>query len=98
MSAPKISKSKKGVKFMVQMLVWAFIVAFFAYFSYQNIIKLYQVKANAASIQKQIDAETAHTADIQKEMEYQESDAFIEKVAREQLGLVKPDEIVFVVR
>lgn len=91
-----MSQNKKalGFKISFQMIIWIAIIVFFAYISYLNIIKLNNIKSIQASVQKEIDAENDKTAELREQLEYQESDAFYEKVAREQLGLVMPDEII----
>lgn len=41
------------------------------------------------------EAERQVAMELEREMSYQGTDAFIEKIAREKLGYVRPDEIVF---
>ena len=87
-----------GAKAIFQLFLWIAIIAFFAYISYSNVLKLNELHSIEASVQSEIDLENKKTADLQKEQEYQKSDAFIEKIAREQLGLIKKDEILFIKR
>jgi cell division protein FtsB len=82
----------------LKIAIWAAILLFFAYLSYLNLQRLDQTKAVQAGVQREIDAENEKTAALQAELAYQESDAYYEKVAREQLGLVKSDEIIFIPR
>ena len=56
------------------------------------------IRANAETIstlETQIEAETERTSEIEKQSEYMKSDEYTEKVAREKLGLVNDDEIMF---
>lgn len=56
------------------------------------------IRANEETIstlETQIETETERTAEIQKQGEYMKSDEYTEKVAREKLGLVNDDEIMF---
>ena len=56
------------------------------------------IRANAETIstlKTQIEAETERTTEIEKQGEYMKSDEYTEKVAREKLGLVNDDEIMF---
>lgn len=46
-------------------------------------------------VEKEIAATMARSEELKREITYLKSDAYIEQVAREQLGLVKPGEIVF---
>ena len=48
-----------------------------------------------AELQEQLDAETARTQEIEELQEYMQSDEYIEKIAREKIGLVKDNEIIF---
>ena len=50
--------------------------------------------AKAATIEQEIENEQARTEDIDKLKEYMQTDEYVEDVARSQLGLIYPDEIV----
>jgi len=43
----------------------------------------------------ELEAEKAIAIELEKEKNYQGTDAYIEKIAREKLGYVSPDETVF---
>lgn len=47
------------------------------------------------SLSRQIDEEEARTAEIEEERAYVQTKKYIEEMAREKLGLVYPDEIIF---
>ncbi|MGI6095731.1 MAG: FtsB family cell division protein [Lachnospiraceae bacterium] len=47
------------------------------------------------TISQQIEAENERTEDIEALKEYMESDEYAEETAREKLGLVKENEIIF---
>ena len=51
--------------------------------------------ARAAELEEQIEDETERTEEIRELKEYMQTDEFAEEVAREKLGLVKENEIVF---
>ncbi|MDO5136592.1 MAG: cell division protein FtsH [Eubacteriales bacterium] len=51
--------------------------------------------ARAESLMQQIEDEKARTEEISRLKEYMQTDAFAEQTARERLGLVKENEIVF---
>ncbi len=53
------------------------------------------LKAQKEDLEKQIEEETEKKEEYNNQMEYYSTDEYIEKIAREQLGLVMPDEIVF---
>ena len=51
--------------------------------------------ARAAELEEQIEDETERTEEIRELKEYMQTDEYAEEVAREKLGLVKENEIVF---
>lgn len=52
-------------------------------------------KAQEAELQEQIDAEIAREEEIAELEEYVGSDEYVEDVAKEKLGLINPNEIIF---
>lgn len=52
-------------------------------------------KAQEAELQSQIDAEKERSEEIDKLKKYVGTDKYIEEVAREKLGLVRENEILF---
>ncbi len=52
-------------------------------------------KAQEAELQEQIAAEVAREEEIAELEEYVGSDQYIEDVAKEKLGLINPNEIIF---
>lgn len=51
--------------------------------------------ARAASLEQDIESEKARTEEIDQLREYMLTDEYAEQVARERLGLIKENEIVF---
>lgn len=51
--------------------------------------------AKAAALEEKIEDEKARTEEIDKLKEYMQTDEYAEEIARERLGLVKDNEIVF---
>jgi len=91
----KTSENEKGFsKFYFFMLL--FISSFFVsalYFQYQNKISLDR-KIN--EINEKIAKQEELHEELLKESEYHDSDEYIEKIARENLGMVKANEILFI--
>ncbi|MDO4169644.1 MAG: septum formation initiator family protein [Lachnospiraceae bacterium] len=54
----------------------------------------HKLEAEKASIEKQIKQEEERTKSLEKEKKYRNSNAYIEKIAREKFGLFYPDEYV----
>ncbi|NCC43748.1 MAG: cell division protein FtsH [Clostridia bacterium] len=48
-----------------------------------------------AQLEDQLASEEARTGEIEEQQEYMQSDEYIEKIAKEKIGLVKDNEIIF---
>lgn len=57
--------------------------------------QLQEYEKTKASLQEQIDAEESRTQELEEYSKYTQTDEYVEKVAREKLGLVKKGEIIF---
>jgi Septum formation initiator. len=57
--------------------------------------KLYALKGEKTEILQKIDEAQTENDQLKNQQDYYTSDVYIEKVAREQLGLIMPDEMVF---
>lgn len=55
-------------------------------------IAIWRLKAEIRQVQGEIAAAEARNEQLRRELEYLQSDEYIEKVAREELGLVRPGE------
>ena len=66
------------------------------YSVYNMKIELNENKARIESLNKELDSEEKRKVEIAEYQEYIETDEFVEEVAREKLGLVHDDEIVFI--
>ncbi len=51
-----------------------------------------------AALQNEIDAEQERKIDFEKRQDYYNSDVYIEQMARDYLGMVKPNEILYINR
>lgn len=63
---------------------------------YKQSCELYKLKTEELAISQQIESEKNKKLQLESKQSYYESDEYIEKVAREQLGLVKSGELVFI--
>lgn len=75
------------------------IIGFFVYFAYVFIDQqkvLYAKEIEMNSIQMKIEEETKLNKELKKQKEMLGSDEYVEKIAREKLGMVKPGERIFV--
>ncbi|NMA85187.1 MAG: septum formation initiator family protein [Epulopiscium sp.] len=99
---PKKRKRKKKRAYRVQQrLLLLFLVLFLGAVT-TKLYQLYHIyedlEAEIHMIEQQIDFEKERQVLLVKEKDYYESDAYIEKIARERLGLIMPDEIIFVTK
>ena len=90
----KTRKRKSFTSIMVTcfMLVFAVTVCTSIY---SEIKTFNELKEEEQRIIGQLDVELYNNIQLMNQQEYFTSDAYIEKVAREQLGFVMPDEVVF---
>jgi len=75
------------------------LIGFFLYFAYVMIDQqkiLYVRDMEMADIQNKIKEEEKTGQELQKHKDTLDSDEYIEKVAREKLGMVKQEEKIFV--
>ena len=89
----KKEKSFTGKMVLVFMIFFMIVVGFSVYSQSRT---LFELKKNEIALNEQIDAEKEKKLELEGKQAYYESDEYIEKVAREQLGLVKSGELVFV--
>ena len=61
--------------------------------SLQN--KIQQNEVRYAQLEKQLKEEQARTGEIEELQEYMQSDEYVEKIAKEKIGLVNENEIIF---
>ncbi len=83
---------KIGSFFVFAFVIVVFIGAYGQYIAAQNIV------AKQNDMKQKIALEQKKTDEIKKDLEYYKSDAFIEKTAREKLGFIKQNEVLFVER
>lgn len=87
-------KRKKGKTFYVLLAAAVLCVYSCAvYFQYKQRLELYK---RESELDKEIKLQEKIHKELTEQSEYSESDEYIEKIARQQLGLVKPNEILFI--
>lgn len=73
------------------------IIALIAAFNfYQNMVKLNQIENEIEEIEAQIARAEAENEELKEQIDNSSSYEYIEEVAREKLGLVKPGEKMFI--
>ena len=91
-------KQKKSKKSLTSFVMKTFMILFFTVITINLFIQLNnlnQLKAQAANVVNEIEQKKEENIKLKDDKEYYNSDSYIEKIAREQLGLIKSDEMVF---
>lgn len=91
-------KRKKSIPIGIGLLKLVFLAMLvFGVFAVSNMLivrqaKLNEMEANEAKIQKL----SQEVESISKEIEKSDSPEFVEKIARDELGMIKPREVIFI--
>ena len=93
----RIRKSRKASSVFLRLFVFVFVVAISVGIGKQA-IRYQEVQAELAVVTAEIEKEEERKLDFDSRKEYYTSDVYIEQVAREQLGMVKPNEIIYINR
>lgn len=87
------SKHKGSMKIITVIVL--VLCSVFGVLTWQNTQKSEQYALVQENLQQQIDDEEKNQQAIEEQAEYQKTDAYIEDLAREKLGLVHENEIIF---
>ena len=93
----KNRKSRKASVLFVRGFLLVFFCAVFAGVGKQA-IRYQAVKEELAVVSAAIAEEQEKQTNFETRREYYTSDSYIEQVAREQLGMIKPNEIIYINR
>ncbi len=93
----RIRKSRKASSLFVRLFLLVFVCAVFIGVGKQA-VRYQEVKEEMAVVTAEIEAEQEKQLNFETRKEYYTSDSYIEQVAREQLGMVKPNEIIYINR
>lgn len=87
----KKQKKKKFTKFL-----FIAIVLYACYVLIQQQVRIHDIDTEIASYQQKIESAQSENEDLKNTKDLLETDEYYEKLARQKLGLVRPDEKVFV--
>ena len=93
----KNKKSKKISGLFLRVFVLVFVVAVAVGIGRQA-ARYQEVKDETASVAAQVKEDKEKQQEFEARREYYTSDAYIEQIAREQLGMVKSNEILYINR
>jgi len=91
-----VSKKRINIKKLSIFLIVLFLLSYISYTFVSQHIKLAQREKIATDYEEKILDEKLEGEQLKKELENSKSDEYREKMAREKLGLVKPNERVFI--
>lgn len=87
----KIDKKRLGTVILVTVFV-----LYFVYIMIWQQVMISRKNKELKDLEERINAANQRTEDLEKELDNLDDPAYLEKVARERLGLVRPNERVFV--
>lgn len=90
-------RSRKASSLFLRMFLLVFVCAVCVGIGKQA-VRYQEVKEELAVVTAQIKEEKEKEMNFEARKEYYNSDTHIEQVAREQLGMVKPNEIIYINR
>ncbi|MBQ7758625.1 FtsB family cell division protein [Anaerotignum sp.] len=93
----KIKKSRKPSSLFVRVFLFVFVVTVSVGIGKQA-LHYQELQEELAMVTAEIEAEQEKQLEFETRREYYTSDAYIEQVAREQLGMVKSNEILYINR
>lgn len=92
---PKQSRSKQG-KGKLSKVLWAVMFLYVGYIFIQQQIRLHDLRMEGKEVTAEIEQKQQENEELTHIMDIMGTDEYIEKVARQKLGFVKPDEQVFI--
>ena len=93
----KTKRQNRFGMFLVGFVVLMIVVAV-SFGSYRLKEKQTSYQAKISELEGQIAAEEKRTGELEELRRYTQTNAYIEQVAKEKLGLVYPDEIIFKIK
>ena len=88
---PAVRKKRKASK-----ILWAVVFLYVGYIFVQQQIRLHDLRVEEKQVSADIEQAQAEHQDLTHTMDIMGTDEYIEKIARQKLGFVKPDEQVFI--
>jgi cell division protein DivIC len=93
MTGKEVGRPKTGLTIAHMMLLLAIpVLVYLAFSAGRKVIEMVVLRQQAAELRQEIEQLKARNAALREQIAYLQSDAYVEKVAREDLGLVKPGD------
>lgn len=90
-----MAKEQKGKRKLPKVL-WAVAILYVGYILVQQQIRLHDLRVEEKEVAAEIEQAQVENEELVHVKDIMDTDEYIEKVARQKLGFVKPDEQVFV--
>lgn len=94
-------RKKTGTRKANSIFLRVFLFGFFCTVSvgtYGKVQEYHELQELHAQLESELQEESQKTIEFDNMKEYYTSDSYVEQIAREQLGMVKPNEILYVNR
>lgn len=88
-------RKKKKLRYKLYSLLLIFISAVFVFVNYVQYLRYKNLDEHAKQILDEVNKEDDRQKQLNEQIKSYDNDQYIEKVAREKLGMVKSDEIIF---
>ncbi len=88
----KKNSSKLNILYFLVMIFMILSFSSYLFYKYNSLINY---NARIDEINKEIEDATKKNNELKAQMEYKNSNEYIEKIAREKLGMIKNNEIIF---
>ncbi|MBE7042593.1 MAG: septum formation initiator family protein [Ruminococcaceae bacterium] len=92
----KRQKKQKQEKSKMTRALWAVVFLYVGYIFVQQQIRLHDLRVEEKEVSAEIEQAQQENKELTHVMDIMDTDEYIEKVARQKLGFVKPDEQVFI--
>ncbi|MCL2664002.1 MAG: septum formation initiator family protein [Defluviitaleaceae bacterium] len=92
--AKKINKKRIGA--ILFLLLWVFMAVFFSAATAMQMSRYNVYRRELVRLEEELFAERMRTVELEEQIAYYDSDAYIEQLARELLGFIKEDEFIFI--
>ena len=87
-------KQKNGLK--IYIILFSMLIVLLTGVCYIEYAKNLKLDNDIKQIQKEIEAEKSKTQSLNDMLKNRDNDEYVERIAREQLGYVKPNEIIYI--
>lgn len=85
----------KKIEYII-LLVLIIVLGVIAYNFYSNFVQIRSLQNNIENLQREIETTKKENKELKTELENIDDPEYIEKIAREKLGLVKPGETLLI--